>query len=96
MNHGIFIVKIIEKSIDLTYSTELVLKIPIQFAQIKSKTSQQPLSLILWGTFREDFLKYYKIKDYLLVEGIITSSNYQNQEDEINLIAKRVYPFLLD
>jgi len=96
MNQGIFIVKIIEKAINLTYSNELVLKIPIQFAQIRSKTSKQPLNLILWGTFREDFLKYYKIKDYLLIEGIVTSSNYQNQGDEINLIAKRVYPFLLD
>lgn len=96
MNHGIFIVKIIEQSIDLTYNNELVLKIPIQFAQIKSKTSKKRLNLILWGTFREDFLKYYKIKDYLLIEGIITSYNYQNQEDEVNLIAKRVYPFLLD
>lgn len=96
MNHGIFIVKIIEKSVNLTYNSELVLKIPIQFPQIKSKVFKRHLNLILWGTFREDFLKYYKIKDYLLIEGIITSTHYQNQEDEINLIAKRVYPFLLD
>ncbi len=96
MNHGIFIVKIIEKSISLTYSNELVLKIPIQFPHIKSKLSKKYLNLILWGTFREDFLKYYKIKDYLLVEGIITSSNSKNQEDEVNLIANPFYPFLLD
>ncbi|CAL8412600.1 unnamed protein product [Dictyota dichotoma] len=96
MNHGIFIVKIIEKSINLNYNGEEVLKILIEFPQIKSKISKKYLNLILWGTFREDFLKYYKIKDYLLIEGIITNSNYENEEDEINLIAKRVYPFLLD
>ena len=96
MNHGIFIVKIIEKASDLNYNNELLLKIPVQFPQIKSKLSKPYLNLILWGTFREDFLKYYKIKDYLLIEGIITSNNYESLKEEINLIAKRVYPFLLD
>lgn len=98
MNHGIFIVKVIEKPENLNYNQESVLKVPVIMASIQLFNSIKNINLILWGIFREDFLKYYKIKDYLLIEGIITNTNYNEttSENNINLVAKRVYPFLLD
>lgn len=96
MNHGIFIVKIIENPIDLSYNQNPVLKIQVQFAKIGRKNSKSQINLLLWGGFREDFINYYKIQDYLLIEGIITSKGYNDHQDEVKLIAKRVYPFLLN
>jgi len=99
MNHGIFIVRVIENPIDLIYNENLVLKILVQFAKTNKKTFRNEISLLLWGGFREDFLNLYKIQDYLLIEGIITSTSkgyISNTDEEVKLIAKRVYPFLLN
>nr|YP_009455876.1 hypothetical protein [Dictyopteris divaricata]YP_010205381.1 hypothetical protein LK366_pgp010 [Grateloupia livida]AQZ25092.1 hypothetical protein [Dictyopteris divaricata]UAV85950.1 hypothetical protein [Grateloupia livida] len=96
MNHGIFLVKVMEKPINLSYGENLVLKILVKFAKPRKKNVKNEIYLILWGGFREDFINFYKIKDYLLIEGIITSKVYKESQEEINLIAKRVYPFLLD
>nr|YP_011006241.1 hypothetical protein V2485_pgp012 [Dictyotopsis propagulifera]WAM63245.1 hypothetical protein [Dictyotopsis propagulifera] len=96
MNHGIFIIKVIENPQDLNFQTTSFLKILVCFAKAQHKAVKTEINLILWGNFKEDFINYYKIKDYLLVEGIITSKTYTDQKEEVNLIAKRLYPFLLD
>ena len=96
MNHGIFIIKVVENPIKIFYMEESIIKIPVCFAKNHNKSFKNEINLILWGSFKEDFLNYYKIKDYLVIEGIITSAGYKNEKEEVNLIAKRVYPFLLD
>lgn len=96
MNHGIFIIKIVEDPIQILSNENSPIRIAVCFAKQHNKPFKNEISLILWGGFKEDFLNYYKIKDYLLIEGIITSKGYKNEREEVNLIAKRVYPFLLD
>ena len=96
MNHGIFIIKVVENPIPIMYKEDSIIKIPVCFAKNHNKLFKNEISLILWGCFKEDFLNYYKLKDYLIIEGIITSVGYKNEREEVNLIAKRVYPFLLD
>ena len=85
-----------ENPIEIMYKEDSIIKINVRFAKNYSKPFRNEISLILWGGFKDDFLNYYKIKDYLIIEGIITSAGYKNEKEEVNLIAKRVYPFLLD
>lgn len=96
MNHGLFIIKVLENPEHLMINETPLIKVPVKFTSSNQKLSNFNLTLILWGGFRDDFINYYKVKDYLLIEGIITSNRKTNDNDEVNLIAKRVYPFLLD
>lgn len=99
MNHGIFIIKVLENPKHLVINETPIIKVSVKFTSGNHKLSNFKLTLVLWGGFREDFINYYKVKDYLLVEGIVTSkgeTNEKNKKEEVNLIAKRVYPFLLD
>lgn len=96
MNHGIFIIKVMERPLDIIYKDHSILKIGVCFAKQYKKPFRNEMNLILWGTFKDDFLNFYKVKDYLLIEGMITSQGYRNEKEEVNLVAKRVYPFLLD
>lgn len=96
MNHGLFIIKVLENPEHLIVNETPLIKVPVKFTSGNQKLSSFKLTLMLWGGFREDFINYYKVKDYLLIEGIITSNCKLNENEEVNLIAKRVYPFLLD
>ena len=96
MNHGVFIIKVLDNPIHIMYKDDSIIKIPVSFAKGHNKPFKNEIGLILWGSFKEDFLNYYKTKDYLVIEGIVTSAGYKNEKEEVNLIAKRVYPFLLD
>lgn len=96
MNHGIFIIKISENPVQVIHRETSFIKIVVHFAKQHKKIFKNDITLILWGDIQEDFTNYYKVKDYLLIEGIITSKGYENEKEEVNLIAKRIYPFLLD
>ncbi len=96
MNHGLFIIKVLENPEHLIINETPLLKVSVKFTSSNQKLSNFKLTLILLGGFREDFINYYKVKDYLLIEGIITSNFNSSKDQEVSLIAKRVYPFLLD
>jgi len=97
MNHAIFLVKIIKGPVHLTYNSHETIELETQFAGINYKSLKNKLLLTLWGDHRDDFLKYYKVHDYLVIEGILTNKGYDNNKSNFNLkiIAKRVYPFFL-
>nr|QWK41912.1 hypothetical protein [Protohalopteris sp.] len=95
MNHAIFLVKLITNPVHLSYNAHHTIELGVQFAGATHKNFKNELTLILWGYHRDDFLKYYKIQDYLVVEGILTVKDYKTDETKLKIIAKRIYPFLL-
>ena len=95
MNHALFVVKVIKDPVHLIYKEFQAIEIKVEFAVRRQKNSRNELTVLLWGGYREDFLKYYKVQDYLIIEGIITVKGYKNEENEVKLIVKRLYPFLL-
>nr|YP_011007648.1 hypothetical protein V2497_pgp012 [Syringoderma abyssicola]WAM65077.1 hypothetical protein [Syringoderma abyssicola] len=95
MNHAICLVKVIKKPVELIYNENRAIEVGVQFPGPLKKTLVNEMSLILWGEYREDFLNYYKIQDYLIIEGIITSKASKTDESIVKIIAQRIYPFLL-
>nr|YP_009691352.1 hypothetical protein [Laminaria digitata]QEG58108.1 hypothetical protein [Laminaria digitata] len=98
MNHAIFVVKVIEKPVHLIYKECQSMEIKVKFPAPRKKNSINELTLLLWGDYKGDFVKYYKAQDYLIIEGTLTSKGYANEENEINetkIIVKKLYPFLL-
>nr|YP_011007087.1 hypothetical protein V2492_pgp012 [Phaeostrophion irregulare]WAM64374.1 hypothetical protein [Phaeostrophion irregulare] len=96
MNSAILVVKIITDPVHLNQNQHQILEIEVQFATTLKKNFRNMLNLILWGDHRDDFLKYYKVHDYLVIEGILTSKGYNGNESELIIVAQRMYPLLLD
>ena len=95
MNHAIFVIKVLEKPIHFIYKEYEAIEIKVQFPILRQKNSRSELTLLLWGDYRNDFLRYYKVQDYLIIEGTFTFKGYKNGENEPKIIVKRIYPFLL-
>lgn len=95
MNHAIFVIKVREKPIYFKYKEYEAIEIKVQFPVLRQKDSRSELTLILWGDYRNDFLRYYKVQDYLIIEGTLTFKGYKNGENEAKIIVKKIYPFLL-
>ncbi len=95
MNHAIFVVRIKGNPTHLIYKEYECTEIKVQFPVVRQKDSKSELTLLIWGEYRNDFLKYYKVQDHLIIEGILTSKGYKNGENEAKVIAKKIYPFLL-
>nr|YP_009182620.1 hypothetical protein LEIZ163 [Undaria pinnatifida]AKG50045.1 hypothetical protein LEIZ163 [Undaria pinnatifida]UXC96956.1 hypothetical protein ycf41 [Undaria pinnatifida]UXC97094.1 hypothetical protein ycf41 [Undaria pinnatifida]UXC97232.1 hypothetical protein ycf41 [Undaria pinnatifida] len=95
MNHAIFVVKVIEKPVHLIYKECQSMEIKVKFPILRQKNSKNELKLLLWGDYKGDFIKYYKTQDYLIIEGILTSTGYVNEANEVKIIVKKLYPFLL-
>nr|YP_009694354.1 hypothetical protein Scana_127 [Hapterophycus canaliculatus]AXU40771.1 hypothetical protein Scana_127 [Hapterophycus canaliculatus] len=95
MNNSVFVVKVVDKPVHLNYKEHETIEIKVQFPVVRQKDSRSELTLLLWGDYRNDFLKYYKVQDYLIIEGILTLKGYKNRENEPKVIVKRIYPFLL-
>nr|QWK42339.1 hypothetical protein [Postelsia palmaeformis] len=95
MNHGIFVVKVIGKPVQLIYKECQSMEIKVKFPARRQKNSINELTLLLWGDYKGDFVKYYKTQGYLIIEGTITSKGYADEENEVKIIVKKLYPFLL-
>ena len=95
MNHGIFVIKVLEEPKHLVYKEYEAIEIKVQFPVVRQKDSRSELTLLIWDDYRKDFLSYYKVQDYLIVEGTLTFKGYKNIENEAKLIVRRTYPFLL-
>nr|YP_010317794.1 hypothetical protein Ycf41 [Silvetia siliquosa]UNH90231.1 hypothetical protein Ycf41 [Silvetia siliquosa] len=94
MNHAFFIVKVIKNPVHLMSKEYETVEIKVEFPVSRQKNSKNEIILLLWGDHRTDFLKYYKVQDYLLIEGIITLANASNN-NQVKITVKRLYPFLL-
>nr|YP_011006665.1 hypothetical protein V2488_pgp011 [Halosiphon tomentosus]WAM63810.1 hypothetical protein [Halosiphon tomentosus] len=96
MNHAFFVVKIIGNPVHLIHNECQSIEIKVKVSTPRKKSSRKELTLVLWGDSFLSFLKYYKIQDYLIIEGIVTLKGYINEDNEVKVIVKRLYPFLLN
>ena len=97
MNYVGALVKILEtpKQTFLNSNT-LVIKFRAQVPQIRKV---RIVELVCWGNLAQSFLNHYKVSDYILVEGYISSrkkskSKKQNNPfNKVTITVLKVYPF---
>jgi single-stranded DNA-binding protein len=85
MNYSSFIVKIIKKPEQRSFKNNISLtELVVQFAQIRKKKSKDTFRISVWGNLANDVMKYYKINDYILIEGYISIRNPIFNDSELN------------
>ena len=95
------IVKILENPSQTIFNdTILCTKFRVQFPQFRNI---RIVNLIFWGSLASDVVKYYRINDYILIEGylsIINNDQYplitvNKNSKKIEITVLKIYPFLL-
>lgn len=76
--------KIINTNIYLTYFR-------VQFPQVRNNSI---VTLKFWGNLAQDIATYYKINDYILIEGYLSLRTKAIQK-KIDITVLKIYPFLL-
>ncbi|CAM9090146.1 unnamed protein product [Discosporangium mesarthrocarpum] len=97
MNYSIFIVRLFDDPIIIAQGhkgEEKMLETKVKIAIIQQKNVYNEILLNFWGDQINDFLKYYKIRDYLIIEGIL-SYEKNHKTKEIKMTVKQFYPFVL-
>lgn len=99
MNTCNFLVKIISSPEQRTITGDIsFVEAKIKFPKIRKKKGFEQFKLVLWGKLGKDFVKYYRVGDYIIVQGILSflSTNAQKHyKKEAKLTVLKVYPFLL-
>ncbi len=95
------IVKILENPNPAVFNnTILFTKFRVQFPQFRNT---RIVNLIFWGNLAHDVVKYYRINDYILIEGylsVINTDQYplltvNKNSKKIEITVLKIYPFLL-
>ena len=93
------IVKILEEPKQtLINKTINVTKFRAQLAQNGNNTI---VNLVFWGSLGKDIMNYYKLNDYIIIEGYLSFedneiSNLSNSNfKRVKITVLKVYPFLL-
>lgn len=77
----------------------LVTHFRVQFPQVRNNCI---VHLKFWGNLARDVAAYYKINDYILIEGYIALQTKQKVNSNIQMSKKveitvlKIYPFLLN
>jgi hypothetical protein len=93
------VVKILESPKDKRISNTIsVTQCRVQFPQIRQDCL---VHLKFWGNLADDVANYYKINDYILIEGYLSINDnltiYSSRRilKKIEITVLKVYPFLL-
>jgi single-stranded DNA-binding protein len=103
MNYVGGIVRILETpKLDLINNTINRTEFHVQVTQIRKKQALTIIKLVFWGDFAYDVANYYRINDYILVEGYlafkkkeldnVSSKTLKNLE----ITVFKVYPLFLN
>ena len=71
-------------------------------AQISQLRDTRVVKLTFWGNLARDITTYYKMNDYLIIEGYLSLRNNKRfnlriqKSKKIEITVLRVYPFLLN
>ena len=71
-------------------------------AQIPQFRNTRIVTLTFWGNLARDVTTYYKINDYLIIEGYLSLRDKKNSQamisksKKIEITVLKVYPFLLN
>ena len=103
MNYTSFIGKIIKKPQQSFFNNNIsVTEITIKFPQLRSSDSGNILYLSIWGNLASDYIKYYDVNDYIVVEGYISlresvsNSLNSNKDKQVEISVFKIYPFILN
>ena len=103
MNYSIFIVKIIQNPEQSFFEDDTsVTEVLVQFPQFLNKNYSDMFKISVWGNLAHDVAQYYKIGDYLSIEGSLSlrvnhSTNFGTKKDkQLEFTVAKLYPFLLN
>lgn len=98
MNYSNFIVKILKKPKQSLLKKKILLtELRVQFPSIRNKTDLNIVELSIWGDVGKDIMKYYRINDYILVEGFISLRREKlTNHQQIKISVFRIYPLNKD
>nr|YP_010283415.1 hypothetical protein MKU43_pgp091 [Bacillaria paxillifer]ULD16534.1 hypothetical protein [Bacillaria paxillifer] len=89
------IVKILENPKQkLVNKTIPVTEFRVQLPQFKNNTI---VNLVFWGNLGKDVTNYYKLNDYIIIEGYLSLKNKKtlNLSKRVTITVLKIYPFLL-
>ena len=94
------IVKILETPKQkIINNNNLVVTFRVQISQVRKTRT---IKLFFWGNLARDVINYYKINDYILIEGYLAITNQMGTEatkkplKNIEITVLKVYPFFLE
>ena len=79
-------------------NNSLVVTFRVQISQLRQS---RIIKLVFWGNLAQDVINYYKINDYILIEGYLGLTSQFDSEKTIKplksteITVLKVYPFLL-
>ena len=98
-NYIVGIVKILEiPKKEVINEENSSVKIRVQLSQIQNP---KIVTLIFWDNLAYDILNYYKVNDYLIIEGFLSIRAEQTLEltsknlKKVEITVVRIYPFIL-
>ncbi len=80
-------------------NNNLVVTFRVQIAQIRQT---RIIKLVFWGNLARDVINYYKINDYILIEGYLSFKDQTSLDSmertlkKLEITVLKVYPFLLN
>jgi hypothetical protein len=87
------IVKILERPKQKLINNDIIC---VKFrAQLASVRKTQIITITFWGNLAQDIVSYYKINQYILIEGYPSfrnSNNFKQTSKRIEITGLRVYP----
>ena len=93
------IVKILETPKEKRINNNiLVVTFRVQISQVRQS---RIIKLVFWGNLARDVINYYKINDYILIEGYLALTSQPDSEKTTKFLKSpeitvlKVYPFLL-
>jgi single-stranded DNA-binding protein len=78
--------------------TEFRVKLP----QLRNKKSTTIVKLVFWGDFAYDIANYYRVNDYILIEGYLAYKTYKKEElknrtfKNLEITVFKAYPLFLN
>jgi single-stranded DNA-binding protein len=94
------IVKILETPKQMNFSSNIqVTKFRVQFPQVRQTSL---VHLTFWGNLAIDTANYYKVNDYILIEGYISVrdrkqlNNVISKSKKVEITVLKIYPLLLN
>jgi len=95
-------VRILEiPTIKLTKTETPYTKFRVQLSRLRVKRrSNTILTVLAWGRFAQDIVKYYRINDYVFIEGYLSnrrlSSQNQTSKEFIQVTLFKIFPIFLN
>ena len=89
------IVKILENPIETISNKNIyITQFRVQFPQVRNNII---INLVFWGKLSQDMAHYYKIDDYIIIEGYLSLRKKKFFENlkTVEITVLKVYPFLL-